>query len=152
MDGTWMTDTELKEIVLTLAKSGAPKPKDGTVLGDALARFTTAAGDAGLLCDGFKAGQTEKPLLKTFVVTLNVIKTLDMDFEVEAESAEEASNLAECYGVDEDMAEGDIRYLMTHVGVRKFHFTDSGWPEYDISTIQTEECPADEQEDVAAVE
>jgi hypothetical protein len=152
MSGTWMTDAELKDILLTLAKSGAPKPKKGTALGDALVRFTTAAGDAGLLSDGFKPGQIEKPPLKTFVVTLNVSKTLDMDFEVEAESAEEASNLAENYGVDEDMAEGDTRYLMTHVGVRKFHFADSGWPDYDISTIQTEEIPADEQEDVVAVE
>ncbi len=146
MDGIWISDAELKEVLLILAKSGAPKPKEGTALGDALARFTTGAGDAGLLGDGFKAGLTEKPPLKTFLVTLNVIKTLEIDFEVEAESAEEASNLAESYGVDEHMAEGDIRYLMTHVGLRKFHFANSACADYDISTIQTEEVPADEQE------
>ena len=151
MDGIWMTDAELKDILLTLAKSGAPKPKEGTTLGDALVRFTSAAGDTGLLSDGFKPGLFEKPPLKTFVVTLNVIKTLDMDFDVEAESADEAINLAESYGVQEEMSVGDIRYLETHVGLRKFHLVDTGWPAYDISTIQTEELPADEQEDVTAV-
>ena len=151
MNGVVITDAELKDILLTLAKSGAPKPKDGTVLGDALARFKTVAGEAGLLSDGFKTGQTEKPPLKTFVVTLDVTKTLEMDFEVEAQSAEEASNLAERYGVDEDMAEGDSRYLMTHLGLRKFCFEGAGWPDYDIAILRTEEIPAEEQEDVAAV-
>lgn len=41
MNGTWITDAELKDILLMMAKSGAPKPKEGTTLGDALARFTT---------------------------------------------------------------------------------------------------------------
>jgi hypothetical protein len=149
MDGTLMTDAELKDILLTLAKSGAPKPKEGTALGDALVRFTTAADGAGLLCDGFKAEQTEKPPLKSFLVTLNVIRTIEMDFEVEAESAEEASKLAESYGVEEDMSEGDARYLKTHVGLRKFCFENAGWFDYDITTIHTEEIPADEQEYVA---
>jgi hypothetical protein len=34
-------DRQLKEELLALAKSGAPKPKRGTRLGDALHRFTT---------------------------------------------------------------------------------------------------------------
>jgi hypothetical protein len=144
MSSVLISEAELKDILLTLAKSGAPKPKEGTALGDALVRFTTAAGDAGLLSDGFKPGQIETSPLKTFVVSLNVIKTLDMDFEVEAESAEEASNLAESYGVYEDMEEGDIRYLMTHVGVRKFCVAATDWPDWTISTSGIEEIPADE--------
>lgn len=41
MTGVFITDAELKDILLTFAKCGAPKPKEGTTLGDALIRFTT---------------------------------------------------------------------------------------------------------------
>jgi hypothetical protein len=51
MNGVVITDAELKDILLTFAKSGAPKPKDGTVLGDALVRFTTPS-ESDKLKDG----------------------------------------------------------------------------------------------------
>lgn len=38
---TEMTDAELKERLLELAKSGAPRPSKDSVLGRALERFTT---------------------------------------------------------------------------------------------------------------
>lgn len=51
MNGTWISDAELKDILLTMAQSGAPKPEEGTVLGDALIRFTTPS-DSDNVKDG----------------------------------------------------------------------------------------------------
>lgn len=147
MNGTWMTDAELKDILLTMAKGRAPKPKEGTTLGDALVRFTTAADSAGLSGDGFNPGLFEKPPLKSFRVTLDVIKSTEMEFHVQAESAEEASRLAETYGVDEDIPEGDTRYLPTDVGLREFYLEGTGFPDINVTTLATEEVPADEEED-----
>ena len=39
--GKPLTDVELKQRLLELAKSGAPRPSRNSVLGRALARFTT---------------------------------------------------------------------------------------------------------------
>ncbi|XVJ60207.1 MAG: hypothetical protein HEQ23_12750 [Tepidisphaera sp.] len=41
MNGSRLTNAELKNVVLTVAKSDMPNPKDGTLLGDAMSRLTT---------------------------------------------------------------------------------------------------------------
>ncbi|MBL9000194.1 MAG: hypothetical protein JNK25_03545 [Phycisphaerae bacterium] len=43
MTGTWVSDEEMKSVLLALAKTGVQKPEPGTVLGDALKRFTNAS-------------------------------------------------------------------------------------------------------------
>lgn len=124
MNGTWISDAELKDILLTMAKSGAPKPKEGTVLGDALARFTTSP--AGILTAGAGAETVAKVDLKTFAVFATVTKTQGIVIVIDAESVEEAIDFVGRYGEQVASEASDYYSVDTPSGMKNCRV---GWDE-----------------------
>ena len=142
MDGTWLTNAELKDVLLTLAKSGAPKPKKGTTLGDALSRFTTPPGDNRT--SGRGGGSIAAPSSKCFAVAATVTKTQEMLVLVDAESADEAAGLVKYFGSQVDIHDSGTRYLKTPAGTKEFRVGCDGSVEVDVTITEAEEMGADE--------
>lgn len=112
MNGTWITDAELKDILLTLAKYGASKPRDGTALGDALARFIVQSAENRMASN--KGGRS-----KLFGVGATVTKELGIGVLVHADSGHEAAALVEQFASQEDLRHPDARWIKTPTGVRE---------------------------------
>lgn len=117
MNGTWITDAELKDILLTLAKSGAPTPKKGTTLGDAMARFTTTPTSTRTTNGvGSRSVTTDS---KCFLVRATVTKMQELVFVVDAESIEESIGFVGEYGKLVESEDSDYCCVETPSGKKQ---------------------------------
>jgi hypothetical protein len=144
MNGAWITDAELKDILLALAKSGAPKPKKGTTLGDALARFTTPPG-SGRTVSG-EVGRTATTCAKQFAVFVKVTKTQEFVVLVDAVSLEEAASLAEEFGSQVEINDSGIRHMRTSSGTKEFRVGCDGSVDVDVTITDAEQVDPDAEQ------
>jgi hypothetical protein len=144
MNGTWITDAELKDILLALAKSGAPKPKKGTTLGDALARFTTPPGNDRTVIG--EVGRTATNCAKQFAVFVEVTKTQEFVVLVDAVSLEEAASLAKEFGSRVEVNDSGVRYLRTSSGTKEFRVGCDGSVAVDVTITDAEQYDPDEED------
>jgi hypothetical protein len=150
MNGTWMTDAELKDILLTLAKSGAPKPKKGTTLGDALARFTTPP--TNHLTSSGLGDRPATTCSKQFAVFATVTKTQEVVVLVDAESVGEATALAKQFGSQVEIHDSGTRYLRTPSGTKEFRVGCDGSVDVDVLITDAEELDPDDESGTADCE
>ncbi len=143
MNGTWLTDSELKEILLTLAKSGAPKPKKGTTLGDAMARFTTPPGNNRTA--NWNTGRPAATCSKQFAVFATVKKMQEVVVLVDAESVGEAHALAEQFGSQVEIHDSGTRYFKTSSGTKEFRVGFDGTFDVDVTITGAQEIDPDDE-------
>ncbi|MBL9000192.1 MAG: hypothetical protein JNK25_03535 [Phycisphaerae bacterium] len=120
MNATLIPDHELKDVLLTMAKAGLPAPKVGTILEEALRRFTTTPGD-GIAAE---IESDSKPL-HAYRVRLSVTSEDDVEVEVLAEDIEQARVLAQEAAEHLDLRSSPCQYLMTSCGIKEVIITNA---------------------------
>lgn len=145
MNRTSISNADIKEILLALAKAGAPKPKRGTVLGDALARFTTPDCGGVTTCDSLAAHQET---VRPFAVTVTLTKVNSVILHVAAANKDEAESLVRDAAAGFDIDGPFTQYIKTEDGVNEFYmsfcdFLDAGVEVEAVEPLDPDDCMLD---------
>lgn len=141
MNRTSISDAEIKEILLALAKAGAPKPKRGTVLGDALARFTTPDCGGAATSDSLAA---HPDAVRPFAVTVTLTRVNSVTLHVAAQSESQAEVLVRDAATGFDIDGPCTQYIKTEDGVKEFFMASCDFLDADVELEQIETLDVDD--------